>query len=206
MSESGVKVMDCVEKNKEIYTEAFSKYGDDTRSCLWEQPMIMRYQQLYKIAPLENSTVLDLGCGLGGLYEYFRDTCKVKNLTYTGVDIVEGMIKLASEKYPDATFRTVDIFKEKLEETYDYVFLCGTFNLAMPHCEDFMRKMLTEAFSYCTKGLAFNFISTYVNFKDEETAYHCPQDIFTFCAENLSRKIQMHHHYEKCDVSMFVYK
>ena len=62
--------MDCVEENRKIYEKAFQEYGDDTRSCLWDKPMIMRYQELKRIAELENCKVLDIGCGLGGLYEY----------------------------------------------------------------------------------------------------------------------------------------
>lgn len=84
------------------------------------------------------------------------------------------------------------------------MFLCGGFNQGME--TEFMKKMLKEAFSYCKKGLAFNFISSYVNFYSEERSYHKPQEVFEFCVENLSRKIDMHHHYAKCDVSMFVYR
>ncbi len=198
--------MNCIEKNRKIYEEAFQTYGDDTRSCLWDKPMIMRYQELVKIAPLEGTTVLDIGCGIGGFYEYMVKDCDIKNLSYKGVDLIEGMVKLASQKYPEASFETRNIFENPLVGLYDYVFLCGVFNIAVADSEEFMKRMLKEAFSYCKKGLAFNFISSYVNFQNEETAYYNPQDIFTFCIENLSRKIKIFHHYEKCDVSVFVYK
>ena len=191
--------MNCIEKNKKIYEEAFQTYGDDTRSCLWDRPMIMRYQELVNVATLDGTTVLDIGCGIGGFYEYMVKDCGIKNLSYKGIDLVEGMIKLASQKYPEASFQTRNIFENPLVELYDYVFLCGVFNIAVADSEEFMKKMLKEAFSYCQKGLAFNFISSYVNFQNEE-------DIFTFCIENLSRKVKIFHHYEKCDVSVFVYK
>lgn len=197
-------VMDCVQKNKEIFEKAFQEYGDDTRSCLWDKPMIMRYQELKRVAELENCKVLDIGCGLGGLYEYLVKDCGITGLDYTGVDIVDGMIETATKKYPEARFMVKDLLKEKLQETYDYVFLCGVFNVEMS--TEFMKQMLKQAFSYCEKGLAFNFISDYVNFKTDGFSYHNPQEIFTFCVENLSRKIDMHHHYAKCDVSMFVYR
>lgn len=198
--------MDCVKKNKEIFEKAFAEFGDDTRSCHWDRPMTMRYSELLKVGELENTTILDIGCGLGGLYEFFRDDCGIKNLKYKGIDLVEGMIETAKKKYPEAEFEVRDIMKNPLSETeqYDYVFLCGVFNQGME--TEFMKKMLKEAFSYCKKGLAFNFISSYVNFYSEERSYHKPQEVFEFCVENLSRKIDMHHHYAKCDVSMFVYR
>lgn len=40
--------MDYVKETKEIFEKAFAQYGDDTRSCLWERPMIMRYEELKK--------------------------------------------------------------------------------------------------------------------------------------------------------------
>lgn len=43
--------MDYVKETKEIFEKAFAQYGDDTRSCLWERPMIMRYEELKKIIP-----------------------------------------------------------------------------------------------------------------------------------------------------------
>ena len=196
--------MDCVKENKKIFEEAFQKYGDDTRSCHWDKPMIMRYQELKKIAELDNCKILDIGCGLGGLYEYFVKNCGMKGLDYTGIDLVDGMIKIAEKKYPEAKFMTKDIMQEKLNDTFDYVFLCGVFNQGMT--TEFMKELLREAYEYCNKGLAFNFISTYVNFRDEERSYHNPQEVFNYCIENLSRKVDMHHHYAKCDVSMFVYR
>ena len=87
--------MDYVKETKEIFEKAFAQYGDDTRSCLWERPMIMRYEELKKIIPesLEGKSILEIGCGLGGLYEYLVKDCKIQNIQYTGIDIVDGMIE-----------------------------------------------------------------------------------------------------------------
>lgn len=63
----GRSALDCVQKNKEIFEKAFAEYGDDTRSCHWDRPMVMRYSELLKIGDLENASVLEIGCGLGGL-------------------------------------------------------------------------------------------------------------------------------------------
>lgn len=196
--------MDCVQENKIIYEKAFKKYGDDTRSCHWDKPMIMRYQELKKIAELSDSSIIDIGCGLGGLYEYFVKDCGIKNLKYTGIDIVGEMVEVAKKKYPKARFLTQDIMQVPLQERYDYAFICGVFNLGMT--TEFMKQMLSEVFVHCEKGMAFNFVSSYVNFRNDDMSYHNPQEIFDWCIENLSWKVDMHHHYEKCDVSVFVYR
>lgn len=195
-------------KTKEIFEKAFAQYGDDTRSCLWERPMIMRYEELKKIIPesLEGKSILEIGCGLGGLYEYLVKDCKIQNIQYTGIDIVDGMIETAKKKYPNAEFMVWDVFEKKLERQFDYVILCGVFNVTTGNDDAFMKKMLSHAYSYCEKGMAFNYISNYVNFKSEEMAYHNPEDIFSFCVKNLTKKVNLFHHYAKCDVAMYLHK
>ena len=196
--------MSSVEENIKIFSEAFQKYGDDVRSCLWGTKQTFRWNEIINVSELDGASVLEIGCGIGSLYEYCIQDRGMKDLTYKGVDLVPEMIDLAKQKFPEAEFEVCNILEQKLEKTYDYVILCGVFNVATKTEE--MEKILSEAFQYCKKGMAFNFISTYVNFHDEEMSYHNPQEIFSFCVESLSRKVRMNHHYEKCDVSMFVYK
>ncbi len=199
-----MRKMDSIEKNKKIFEESFEKYGDSPKSCLWDEKMVFRYEELTKVANLEGSTILEIGCGIGGFYDYLIHEKGMKKIEYKGVDLVEGMIELAKKKYPTAKFETRNVLEDKINEKYDYVILCGVFNVMMD--EDVMKELLKEAFSYCEKGIAFNFISSYVNFREEEISYHNPQEIFSFCVENLSKKVSMNHHYKKCDVSMFVYR
>ena len=196
--------MGNIENNKKIYEHAFALYGDDPRSCLWDTKMAFRYEELMNVGNLNGASILDIGCGIGGFYDFCINDKHICNMSYKGIDVVEGMIELAKTKYPLADFEVHNILETRLNETYDYVILCGIFNVAADM--QYMNKILLEAFEYCKKGLAFNFISSYVNFREEEISYHNPQDVFSFCVENLSRKIKMNHHYEKCDVSVFVYR
>ena len=196
--------MSSVEDNIKVFAEAFQKYGDDVRSCLWGTRQTERWEELTNVAQLDGASVLEIGCGIGSFYEYCIQVKGMKHMAYKGIDLVPDMIDLAKQKYPAAEFEMCNILEQKLEKAYDYVILCGVFNIATKTEE--MEKILSEAFLYCKKGMAFNFISTYVNFKSEDMSYHNPQEIFTFCVEKLSRKVKMNHHYNKCDVSMFVYK
>ena len=47
---------------------------------------------------------MDLGCGNGRFYEFFKD----KNIEYIGVDNSEKLIGLANKKYPGIKFQTAD--------------------------------------------------------------------------------------------------
>lgn len=196
--------MDFIENNKKIFEESFAKYGDHPKSCHWDEKMAFRYEELVNSIDLDGSSILEIGCGIGGFYDYCINDRNIRNITYKGIDLVEGMIDLARRKYPEAEFEVCNILEQELPEQYDYVIMCGLFNIASSTAD--MKKILAETFKYCKKAMAFNFISTYVNFLDEEMSYHNPEEVFTFCAKHLNRKIRLNHHYEKCDVSVVVYQ
>jgi hypothetical protein len=96
--------------------------------------------------------------------------------------------------------------EEALQEKFDYVIISGVFNNAIPEGSKFLKELISNSFKSCTIGLAFNFLSTYVNYFDSELAYHDPADIIDFCIKNLTYKVTMHHHYKRCDVAVFVYR
>lgn len=199
--------MKSLDKNIQNYTEAFQAYGDDTKSCHWDRVQTERYSELTKIADLKHASILDVGCGIGGFYEYIIQKGIVPD-KYLGVDLIDGMIETAQKKYPKASFRTVNLLEDKLPGAqYDYGILCGVFNLLdRSDSAVFVRRLLTETWKYCTKGMAFNFISSYVNYEDDSMSYHSPMDIMQFVIENLSSKAEIHHHYYKCDTAVYVYR
>lgn len=199
-----MRELDIVKGNKAIFEEAFEKWGDSPKSCLWDEKMVFRYEELTKIGDLNGAEILDIGCGIGGFYEYCVQDKAISDIKYKGIDLVEGMIELARSKYPEVEFETSNILEKKIDKSYDYIIFCGVFNVCMD--DEYMMRMLSEAFEHCKKGMAFNFISAYVNFREQEMAYHDPVKVLQFCIEKLSPKVRINHHYNKCDVSVFVYK
>lgn len=195
-----------VEVIRENYAKLVNTYGDDFKSCQYgnKESQKIRFDEITKIADLNGKKVLDIGCGLGDLYAYFLEN-KV-NVNYTGIDIVPEMIALAKGKYSEAEFKVANILEETLDDQYDIVLLNGVFNNNFGDTDRFIEQMLSNAFKYAKEGMGFNFISTYVNFKEDAMAYHNPSTILNYCIENLSRKVNINHHYAKCDVSVFVYK
>lgn len=167
---------------------------------------LFRFEKLAEIADLNGHSVLDVGCGLGHMYPFLHK--RFSNITYTGVDIVSDAIAFASKKYPTATFRCQDIVENRLDGTFDYALMSGVFNNALPAGDPtkFLMELATAAFNHVRSGLGFNFISSHVNFRSAEMAYHDPDTVLNFCIRSLSSKVKMHHHYEKCDVAVFVYR
>jgi SAM-dependent methyltransferase len=163
-----------------------------------------RFKKLAEVGDLNGKSILDLGCGLGDLLPFLEQ--KFSNISYTGVDIVQELISAATTiRGQRAQFLCRDIVEDPLGQKFNFVMISGIFN-NVGITTELLKQMIAAAFDCCIDALAFNFISTYVNFTDSKMAYHDPREVFDFCLEHLSRKVQIHHHYDKCDVAMFVYR
>jgi hypothetical protein len=54
---------------------------------------------------------------------------------------------------------------------------------------------IKSMFNACTKGIALNAMSTYVDFQADNLYYTDPLEIFDYCKRNLSRKVTLRHDY-----------
>ncbi len=183
----------------------FISHGEDPAAGGWSpEGQTFRFERLAQIANLRGRRVLDIGCGIGDLYPFLL--AKYGEVDYAGIDIVPEVVAFAARKYPQAQFWCRDILQDKMEERFDYVLMSGVFNKAIPNCTIFLKEMVAAAFQLCNMGLAFNFTSSLVNYTDEEMAYHDPVVVFEFCLHEISAKMSLHHHYERHDVAIFLYK
>lgn len=186
----------------EKYREALRAHGvSPEATCNSAAGQAFRFAKLLEIGDLAGRSVLDLGCGIGDLCGAIE--ARTSDVDYTGVDIVGDSIEVARDLHPNGRFLHRDVLTEGLDEMFDVVFLCAVFNDARPGAHAFMRRLLAWAFEHCRQAMAFNFISTHVNFRDEGLAYHDPLDVLGYCIEELTPKVELHHHYARCDVAVF---
>lgn len=202
--------MNEINNIEKFYESLFMQHGDAPQSCSWtnKYSQIFRFNKLIEIADLRHKKILDVGCGVGDLYGYLNESNIMTE--YTGVDVVDGMIEVAAKKYANARFWKQNIVEQSIIEKFDYVLMSGIFNYNLEKDEKInfviMQNMLLAAYDQCINGIAFNFISSYVNYRNDEMAYFSPSDVLDFCIQKLSPKVSLFHHYEKCDVTIFVYK
>lgn len=188
------------------YREYFEKFGDSPAGVQYGsgEGQIQRFSQLIRIDDLSGCHVLDVGCGLGHLYPFLQE--RYGAIDYTGVDIVPETVAHAAARFPKAHFLCQDIMSSPLARTFDYVLMNGLFNNSVAGYDAYMHDLLRAGFAHTTRGLSFNFTSSYVTSRDETMAYHDPAEVLTFCLNELSTRVSMHHHYARRDVSVFVYK
>lgn len=199
--------MDAKSKNQilSFYNYHFKKYGDSPEALRWTpQGQLKRFYTLLDIAPdLNNKKILDYGCGMGDFYKFL--TQQGIHPRYTGLDINENFIHLAKSKYPECTFKVMSIENLSLEGYFDYIFICGVFNLNVPGVQEDLRNALVSLFQHCNKGLALNALSTHAGQTDPELNYTSPEDTVKFAIENLSPSVVLHHDRVENDFTLFVY-
>ena len=157
------------------HNELFSKFGVKPGTMGWPKGRIdLRFNTMTKIGNLNNSKILDVGCGFGYFLKYLKKN--KRNFEYTGVDINSSFIDITKKKYSNQRFQVRDIEKEKFKEKFDWVFAIGLASKADSY--SYLENLLKEMVRISNKGVAMDFITDYVDFKTKGTFYSSPEKIF----------------------------
>jgi SAM-dependent methyltransferase len=189
-----------------FYDRSLHLFGDRPESLRWTQEgQRARHEAMLDIAGrIQGRKILDFGCGKGDFYQFLKD--KGIEPHYTGFDINENLIALARQKFPGTRFEVCDIERDTISEEFDYIFLCGVFNLKVQGIDEFIQVALKKLFRSCRIGLAFNALSAHAPQKDFELHYTSPEALLGFALEHLSPFVVMRHDRIPYDFTMFVYR
>lgn len=182
---------------KTHYKNLLLKFGDGAESAQYSSKITQerRFEMLMKIADLEGANILDFGCGSASFAAYLME--KNVNFKYTGVDNVEEFFDVARKKSPDES--RFGLLEEFEHEKFDYIFVSGVFNNKRRDNRAFYQSTLKTLFGMCLKGVAFNMMSTYVDYRDEGLFYESPEKAFSFVKKELTPYVLLRHDYEVKD-------
>ena len=187
------------------YRARFAEHGDDSLSTqMSPEGQRFRFEKLFEIADLDGASVLDLGSGLGAMYPPLR--ARFATARYHGVDVVPEMVACAAAKHPGASFQVANLLEDEVGARFDYVLMSAIFNNVMSDATSFLEALVERAWAHADRGLGFNFLSHHVNFSEDSMAYHDPARVLDFCIRRLSPRVRIEHHYQRCDVVVFVYR
>jgi trans-aconitate methyltransferase len=127
------------------------------------------------------------------------------NIEYAGVDINPDLIETAKKVYQKARFVVLDLEEEDIEGSFDWVFESGIFNFKLSDNNSFIQNVLKKMFKICNKEIAVDFMSDYLDFKNEDAYYASPEEIFRFC-KTLSRRVTLRHDYMPFEFCVYIYK
>jgi SAM-dependent methyltransferase len=178
------------------YGQLVREHGDSPQAGQWADLITQerRLDVLMGVGDLRRARVLDLGCGTAHLLTMLRARDFAGE--YVGYDISEEVVAHARRKFPGVRFDRRNVLADGLGEPFDYVFLSGLFNNRLPDNWGFMTALLRAAFDGTRVALAFNNLSTYVDFFDPGLYYVSPEEVFRFCKTHLSPQVTLRHDYQ----------
>lgn len=189
-----------VKKLSNHYNQLSIKYGNNVKSSQQSSSATRnkRYEVLLsEIKKKKNIKILDFGCGNGQLYKHLKS--KKFNGSYVGFDISSKAIELAKKslsKYKKCRFYKKNIFEDKINENFDYVIINGVFNNQTYDNWNWMKKCLILLFKKVKKGMFFNNLSYYVDYKQKNLFYIKPEKVFVFCKKYLSMYVIIKNDYQ----------
>lgn len=179
------------------YQDRLKQHGPSAEAVQYtdQTSQFARFSILAEIDP-HLTSVLDVGCGLADFWMFLRRRGNM--VRYCGVEIVPEFVEIANkamEDDPNAQAHLMDAEAADLPGGYDYAVLSGVFNNCMDDNWSFMTSTLRRMWSAAEKGVAFNAMSTHVDYRDPSLWYVDPADVLAFCKTELGGHPILRHDY-----------
>lgn len=189
-----------LKKIENLYSNNIKVHGVSSKAVGWnsKESQYLRFEKLLSIIDLkEEFSINELGCGYGELYKYLID----KNYDFSlfnGYDISKEMLK-ECENYLNHPKNLNLYHSPKIETLCDYTLASGIFNVPFDNSQKewqfYIKKTIENMYQFSTKGIAFNFLTSYVDFKAENLYYQNPEEIFRFCINKYGKNVIVIHDY-----------
>ena len=191
------------------YDLLFDKYGLSNEGLGWgkKERSNLRFKILIDNWDLNGTSILDWGCGFGGLY-LFLIKSNIKNFEYTGIDINETFIEAAKKRFPSENchFENRDIIEDPyVFNSFDYAFVSGSFNDFRTNKYVFFENIFSALNLITRKGISMNFLSNHAEIKYPHASYFDASKILNI-AYKISHNIILRNDYMPYEFSILINK
>jgi SAM-dependent methyltransferase len=192
--------------SNQLYSRRMERYGVDVRTLASGTPerRVIRFSVLADVGDLNGASVLDLGCGLGDFYEYLCS--RGIRPQYTGYDVFPDFVQRAAVRFPGVQFEVRDIQLDGIPRQFDYVISSQVFNRRLDHDDNFemVKDALRRCFAAARKGVVCDFLTSYVDFREDHLYYYSPEEMLRYC-KMLTKRVLLRHDYPLFEFAVYLY-
>lgn len=204
-----------VDMYRQHHRSVFAQHGETPQGVDWgkrPEDHIMRLDNMLAVVPWPTGangfTMLDVGSGFGSLLGRAREL----NLPihYTGIELVKEMAIRSRERHPEAEWLCGDVMTHDFDQPFDYVVNNGVLtqklDASIAEMDAFVKAMIRRMFALCRYGIAFNLMTTRVNFMAPNLYYKSPVEMLAWCMSELTSKVRLDHSYPLYEYTMYLYR
>lgn len=198
------------------YAQKFAEFGATPKGVDWRriEDVCLRYDRMLAVIDqnsLDTSkpiTLLDVGCGYGELYWYAKE--KQIDIQYVGIDVSENMIEYALVHIPEGRFYCGDILDFQTGDRFDYVICNGILtqklSASIMEMDNYAHLLIKKMFLLCLEGIAFNVMTTKVNYFADNLYYRNPAELLSWCMSEITRHVKIDHAYPLFEYTIYLYR
>jgi SAM-dependent methyltransferase len=198
------------------YEVCFEKHGPTHRGADWPnaEDLAIRFEVMLgvvrDVGP-KPASLLDLGCGPALLLDFLRDTNRLEQFNYQGIDLSPAMITAANTRWPGHHFECRDILSDPMPtEAFDYVIMNGVLTekvgLTQEVMSQYAQRIIASAYDMARVGIAFNVMSAHVDWQRDDL-FHWPFDeMAAFLKKRCSRHFMIRADYGLYEYTVYVYR
>lgn len=200
-----------------LYERKFAEHGASAAGVGWggdaakNRRRYDNFLDILNLFPVSAPSLLDVGCGYGELRRIFRE--RDIPVAYTGIDVSQSMVSFARELHGDECLFHCGDFLEFSRESgtvYDYVVCNGILTdrqgVKQSEMERFFHEIVPAMFGIAKSAIAFNVMSTRVDYFGEHLFHKSPVETFAWCLEELSPLVELRHTWPRYEYTVYVGK
>ena len=198
------------------YVKKFAEHGPTPEGVDWganPADHILRLNRMLSVLDMgfdvgPRKSLLDVGCGYGSLNELV--VSRGLSLDYIGIDMCSQMIEVAKEKYPSSKWLVGDILAIEGKRRFDYIICNGVLtqklDVSIRDMDQFLLNLVTRMYELCRIGVAFNVMTTHVNFMASNLYYRNPAELLGWCMTALTPRVRLDHAYPLYEYTIYLYR
>lgn len=200
------------------YNSRLDIHGKDIKTLGWgnAEQQEFRFTNILQATDFNKKNVLDIGCGFGDLYDFFKKS-QIDIQSYTGWDLNVNLIKNANNiEDKIVKYEIVDITKsaDSNKDKFDIGIMLGLLNYKLESEKlnyEYSSSIIKNAFNNVKEVLIVDFISAFIspNYpKEDFIFYHDPQIILSTALE-ITSNVVLKHNYNPIpqkEFMLYIYK